>query len=427
MKKTFLLSLQILCVLFAARAQITLDECRRLAREHYPEIRQYALIERSADYTLSNARRAWLPQLALSGQATWQSDVPGFPRQMTGFFAQQGLDMPGLNKDQYKVQLELSQTLWDGGKSRADRAVAEAEAAESQRSVDVDLHALDGRIDDLYFGILLLDARVAQADLTIGLLRSNLDKIRALQRNGVAMPSDADAIEAEMLTVGQQRSQLEASRDSYRRMLELFIGQSLSGEGLALPEVAEPTRSEPMRPEQQLFDARLERLTAQERLVKTATRPRLGLFAQGYYGYPGLDYFGSMMNADWSWNALIGVRMTWNIGAYYTKRNTLEKLRTARQQIEVQRDVFLFNNRLEVADETGEIARLRRALADDDRIVALRRSVREAAESKLRNGVIDTNDLLQKITDEDTAAAARSAREIELVKTIYELKHTINQ
>ena len=89
--------------------------------------------------------------------------------------------------------------------------------------------------------------------------------------------------------------------------------------------------------------------------------------------------------------------------------------------------VFLFNNRLEVADQTGEIARLRRALTDDDRIVALRRSVREAAESKLRNGVIDTNDLLQKITDEDAAAAARSAREIELVKTIYELKHTINQ
>lgn len=427
MRKTSLLLLSLFCCLFAAKAQITLDECRQLAHRHYPEIRQYALIQRSTDHTLSNARRTWLPQIAFTGQATWQTDVPGFPRQMTGLFAQQGLDIPGLNKDQYKVQLELSQTLWDGGKSRADQAVAEAEATESQLSVDVDLHALDGRIDDLYFGILLLDARMAQADLTLGLLRSNLDKVRALQRNGVAMPSDADAIEAEMLTVGQQRSQLEASRDCYRRMLELFIGQSLSGKQLVLPEVAEPAHKEPMRPEQQLFDARIERLTAQERLVKTATRPHFGLFAQGYYGYPGLDYFGSMMNADWSWNALIGVRMTWNIGAYYTKHNTLEKLRTARQQIEVQRDVFLFNNRLEVSDETSEIARLRRALADDDRIVTLRRSVREAAESKLRNGVIDTNDLLQKITDEDTAAAARSAREIELVKTIYELKHTINQ
>ena len=57
----------------------------------------------------------------------------------------------------------------------------------------------------------------------------------------------------------------------------------------------------------------------------------------------------------------------------------------------------------------------------------LRRAVREAAESKLRNGVIDTNDLLRTITGEDAAAAARAAREIELLKAIYELKHTMNR
>ena len=166
------------------RAQITLDDCRRLAREHYPEIRQYDLIRRTADYTVSNARRAWLPQVSLSGQATWQTDVPGFPEQMTGLFAAQGLEIPGLRKDQYKVQLEVSQTLWDGGASRADQAVAEAESAVSQGAVDVDLHALEGRVDDLYFGILLLDERIAQTQVTIGLLRSNLDKVRALQIGG---------------------------------------------------------------------------------------------------------------------------------------------------------------------------------------------------------------------------------------------------
>lgn len=124
---------------------------------------------------------------------------------------------------------------------------------------------------------------------------------------------------------------------------------------------------------------------------------------------------------------MIGVKMSWNFGAYYTKKNSLNKLRTAKRQVDVQREVFLFNTQLQTTAENGDIARLRKALADDDRIVALRRSVREAAESKLRNGVIDTNDLLRKITEEATAATARSAREIELVKTIYELKHTINQ
>lgn len=411
----------------SAGAQVTLDECRRLAREHYPEIRQYDLVRQTEQYTLSNARRAWLPQLSLAAQATWQTDVPSFPNALAGMLTQQGIDMPGMNKDQYKVALELNQTLWDGGKSGADKRIAQAEAAEQARSADVDLYALQGRVDNLFFGILLLDERIAQTRLTIDLLRSNLDKVRALQRNGVAMQTDADAVEAELLTVNQQLTQITASRESYRRMLEVFIGRSLGGEPLARPDVTEPRTFEPARPELALFDATADKLTAQERLVKSATRPHFGLFAQGYYGYPGMDYFQSMMSSDWSWNALVGVKMSWNFGAYYTKKNSLNKLRTAKAQVEVQRDIFLFNTRLQTTEENGDIARLRKALADNDRIVALRRSVREAAESKLRNGVIDTNDLLQKITDEAAAATARSAREIELLKSIYELKHTLNR
>lgn len=411
----------------SAGAQVTLDECRRLAREHYPEIRQYDLVHRTEEYTLSNARRAWLPQLSFAAQATWQTEVPSFPNALAGMLAQQGIDMPGMNKDQYKAALELNQTLWDGGKSEADKRIARAEAAEQARSADVDLYALQGRVDNLFFGILLLDERIAQTRLTLDLLRSNLEKVRALQRNGVAMQSDADAVEAELLTVNQQLTQVTASRDSYRRMLEIFTGRPLDGERLERPDASEPRSMESSRPELALFDATADKLTAQERLVKAATRPHFGLFAQGYYGYPGMDYFQSMMSPDWSWNAMAGVKMSWNFGAYYTRKNSLAKLRTAKEQVEMQREIFLFNTRLQTAEESGDIARLRKALADDDRIVALRRSVREAAESKLRNGVIDTDDLLRKITDEAAAATARSAREIELLKTIYELKHTINR
>lgn len=411
----------------SAGAQVTLDECRRLAREHYPEIRQYDLVHQTEEYTLSNARRAWLPQLSFAAQATWQTEVPSFPNALAGMLAQQGIDMPGMNKDQYKAALELNQTLWDGGKSEADKRIARAEAAEQARSADVDLYALQGRVDNLFFGILLLDERIAQTRLTLDLLRSNLEKVRALQRNGVAMQSDADAVEAELLTVNQQLTQVTASRDSYRRMLEIFTGRPLDGEQLERPDASEPRSMESSRPELALFDATADKLTAQERLVKAATRPRFGLFAQGYYGYPGMDYFQSMMSPDWSWNAMAGVKMSWNFGAYYTRKNSLAKLRTAKEQVEMQREIFLFNTRLQTAEESGDIARLRKALADDDRIVALRRSVREAAESKLRNGVIDTDDLLRKITDEAAAATARSAREIELLKTIYELKHTINR
>ena len=426
MKKIVILCSCLLTV-YVAGAQPTLDECRRLAREHYPEIRQYDLIRQTKEHTLSNANKSWIPQVAFAAQATWQTAVPTLPDALTGMLSQQGVAIPGINKDQYKIALELNQTIWDGGKTKADKRIAEAEAEEQNRATDVDFHTLEGRVDNLYFGILLLDERVRQTRLTIELLRSNLEKVRSLERNGVAMQTDADAVEAELLTVGQQLTQIEASRASYRQMLEIFIGKELGEQQLILPDTEQPVSYDNARPELALFDAKIEKLTAQEKLVKASTRPRFGLFAQGYYGYPGMDFFESMMSSDWSWNAMIGVKMSWNFGAYYTKKNSLNKLRTAKRQVDVQREVFRFNTQLQTTAENGDIARLRKALADDDRIVALRRSVREAAESKLRNGVIDTNDLLRKITEEATAATARSAREIELVKTIYELKHTINQ
>lgn len=421
----------ILSILFAGFsasvfAQMTLETCQELAREHYPEVKQYDLIRLTEQYDLSNAARAWLPQLSLSAQATWQNEVPEFPEALSGMLSRAGVTIPGLKKDQYKVGLELNQTIWDGGKSNADKRLARTEAAEQRAMTDVDLYTLKKRVNELYFGILLLEEKLSQTYRTIALLESNLDKMRSLVTNGTALASDADAVEAELLTVRQQATQIEASRTSYRKMLELFIGEPLQG-NLLRPEFEEMATTELTRPELALFDARKKTLSAREALIKSSTRPKFGFFAQGYYGYPSMDYFASMMSNEWRWNLLTGIRMSWNFGAYYTKKNSLNKLRTAQQSIDLQRDVFRFETNLQVSQETGDITRLRKTLADDARIVSLRQSVREAAESKLRNGIIDTNDLLQKITDEAAARSAQSVHEIELLKALYELKHTINQ
>lgn len=421
----------ILSILFAGFsasvfAQMTLETCQELAREHYPEVKQYDLIRLTEQYDLSNAARAWLPQLSLSAQATWQNEVPEFPEALSGMLSRAGVTIPGLKKDQYKVGIELNQTIWDGGKSNADKRLARTEAAEQRAMTDVDLYTLKKRVNELYFGILLLEEKLSQTYRTIALLESNLDKMRSLVTNGTALASDADAVEAELLTARQQATQIEASRTSYRKMLELFIGEPLQ-ENLLRPEFEEMATTELTRPELVLFDAKKNRLAAQEALIKSSTRPKFGFFAQGYYGYPSMDYFASMMSNEWRWNLLTGIRMSWNFGAYYTKKNSLNKLRTAQQSIDLQRDVFRFETDLQISQETGDIARLRKTIADDARIVSLRQSVREAAESKLRNGIIDTNDLLQKITDEAAALSAQSVHEIELLKALYELKHTTNQ
>lgn len=426
MKRTHLLTILALLMVFCSSAQ-SLDECRRLAREHYPEIRQYDLIDATEQYNLSNAARAWIPQVMFSAQATYQSATPTYPEAFNAILEANGVEMAGIRRDQYKVALDVSQNIWDGGQSKANREIAEAEAKEQRSRVDVTLYDLQSRVDNLYFGILLLDEREAQTETLIELLESNLKRMQTYYNNGVAMQADVDAIEAELLTARQTLGQVESSRASYRRMLEVFIGKPLASDKLERPAMVDLKSRTSARPELALFDAQESKIEAQRRAINSSVMPRFSAFAQGYYGYPGMDMFKSMMSAEWTLNAIVGIRMSWNIGAFYTKRNNLDKLNTAQQQVAVQRDIFLFNSEMQTTQEDGEIVRLRKAVEDDDRIVELRRRVRMAAESQLENGVIDATELLRKISDETTATLNRSTHEIELLQTIYRLKTTLNQ
>lgn len=405
----------------------TLEECRQLAREHYPEIKQYNLISQTEQYNLSNAAKAWLPQIALSGQATYQSATVTYPEALQGMLTTNGVDMTGIRKDQYKIGVDVSQNIWDGGQSKATKAIAKAEAIEQRTRTDVSLYDLNSRIDNIYFGILLLDERVEQTNSLIKILESNLARMQTYVKNGVAIQSDVDAIEAELLTAQQTLEQIKVSRECYRRMLELFIGQQISDNKLERPAMPEITSRVSLRPELALFDAQTNKIEAQRKAINTSIMPRISAFAQAYYGYPGLDMFKSMTSSAWTPNAIAGLRVSWNIGAFYTKENDLKKLDLAQQQIAVQRNVFLFNTQMQTTQDDGEIIRLRKAITNDKRIVELRHSIRIAAESKFENGTIDATDLLAKIADETSALLNQNIHELELLQTQYRLKTTLNQ
>ena len=401
-------------------AQITLEQCRTKAREHYPAIQQYVLVEQTRELTLSNAYSSWLPQILVGAQATWQTAVATFPEMLTNMMKAQGIDIPGIRKDQYQVSVQVDQALWDGGQSKAQRELAEARALEQSGQVDVDMYALEGRIDELYFGILMLDSRIAQSDVMISLLKSNWEQAKTMVRGGVALQSDADVIEAEILQAGQSQSSLRSARDTYRQVLELFIGEPLP-ETLERPSM--PSQHVTLRPELALLDAKIGTLTAQEELVKTSILPRVSLFAQGWYGYPGLDMFKSMTSADWTWNAIVGIRMNWNISALFTRNNQLQQISTAKSLAEVQKDLFSFNTRVQSIGLDADISRLQSQAAEDGRISELRRSIRQGAESKYRNGTITATELLKSIADEAAAEATAESHSLELLKTAYESRH----
>ena len=426
MKRIILLILSTL-ILLSANAQLTIERCQQLARENYPLIRQYGLIEQSSKYTLDNIKHSWLPQVNLSAQATYQNETPSFPDQMKAMLATSGLEMKGLAKDQYRVQLDVNQKIYDGGKASSERALSEAQDLEQKAQTDVDLYSLNKRVNDLFFGVLLMDDRIKQTDMTLDMLNGNLDKLQSHVRNGVATSADESMLRAEIMTVEQGKTTMEWNREAYKHMLEILIGEQLGGRSLVRPNNMEPGAKTINRPELRLIDAKIGTLNAREKAINASVLPVISAFGQAFYGYPGYNTFENMLNHKWSLNAMVGVRATWSLSSLFDRKNNLSKLTTARQQAELQRDVFLLNTRLEVSHENDEISRLRELIASDATIVGLRRNVRLAEESKLRNGVIDIHRLVERITDENTAAQSQIIHSIELLKTIYDLKNTINQ
>ena len=427
MKK--LLIVTMLSVLVQAQAQ-TLEECQKAAERNYPMIRQYDLIAKTTDLTVSNIQKGWLPQVSASAQATLQSDVTAFPDQIQQAYQTMGIDMKGLRKDQYRVGVDIQQTVFDGGAISSQKAIAREQGSVQTAQTEVSIYQVRKRVNEMYFSLLLVDEQmVLNRDLQ-ELLAQNEKKLASMVKGGTAAESDYLNVKAERLNVVQQMTGLEAQRTALSRMLSTFCGIAVTTVEKPVQSAAvaqQPTQqSTQLRPELRAIDAQLRLTDAQERALDAALMPKLGVFAQGFYGYPGYNLFEDMMNRKWSLNGMIGARLTWNIGALYTRKNDKAKLNAQRSMFNVQRDVFLFNNQMEQIQQNEDIARYQKLMADDDEIIRLRSSIRKTAESKLQHGIIDVNDLVREINAENAARVQQSVHEIQMLKEIYDLKFTTN-
>ena len=404
----------------------TLEECQRAAEQNYPLIRQYGLIEKTTQLTLANIQKGWLPQVSATAQATYQSDVASWPEGMTSMMKGMGIDMKGLKKDQYRVGVDISQTVYDGGAISSQKQIAQEQEQVQLAQTEVSLYQVKKRVNEMYFSLLMLEEQMQLNRDLQELLSGNERKLESMVKRGTAAESDWLNVKAERLNVMQQATTLESNQKMLMEMLSTFCG--LEVKDVQKPDGASLLAStEGQRPELKLFDAQLRLAEAQEKSLNAALKPRFGLFAQGYYGYPGLNMFEDMMRHQWSWNGIIGARITWNIWALYTRKNDKAKLQQQRLLTESNREVFLFNNRLEQIQQNQEIARYRKLMTDDEEIIQLRANVRKAAESKLAHGIIDVNDLVREINQENAARVQQKMHELEMLKQIYDNAYTKGQ
>ena len=405
----------------------TLDECQQAAEKNYPLIQQYGLIEKTTRLTIVNIQKGWLPQVSAQAQATYQSDVTAWPNEMKTMMSGMGIDMQGLTKDQYRVGIDVQQTIYDGGVIGSQKRIAREQGKVQTAQNEVNIYHIRKRVNEMYFGLLLIDEQIKLNNDLQTMLAGNENKLESMTKRGTAAESDLQSVKAERLNAVQKATELASQKQMLQRMLSTFCGMEVTE--VRKPQVKADgggVMAENRRPELKALDAQLSVLNAQEKALNAALMPKVGVFAQGFYGYPGMNMFEDMMRHKWSWNGIIGARISWNIGALYTHKNDKAKLQLQRNMTENSREVFLFNNYLDQIQQNEDIARYQKLMAQDGEIISLRQAVRKAAESKLAHGIIDVNDLVREINQENAACVQQSVHEIEMLKEIYDNKYTTN-
>lgn len=422
--KKIMISLALIMLSSVSWAQ-TLEECQQAAEKNYPLIKQYGLIAKTTQLTVKNIQKGWLPQVTASAQATYQSAVTAWPESMLTMYQQMGLNMKGLRKDQYKIGVDLQQTIYDGGAISSQRNIAQQEGKVQEAQTETNLYQVRRRVNEMYFSLLLLNEQIQLNEDVQALLQSSEKKLSAMVKGGTAAASDLDNVRAERLSVEQQNENLKQQKLMLQRMLSVFCGLKVNNTQKPAPiQIASSVNN---RPEIRLYNSQLELTEAKEKALDTQLRPKLGLFAQGFYGYPGLNMFEDMMNRKWSLNGIVGVKLSWNVSAFYTHKNDKARLNAQREMIENAREVFLFNNRLEEIQQNENINRYQTMMKSDNEIIVLRTNVRKAAESKLAHGIIDVISLLREINNENAAKTQQSIHEIDMLKEMYNLKYTNNE
>lgn len=422
--KKIMISLALIMLSSVSRAQ-TLEECQQAAEKNYPLIKQYGLIAKTTQLTVKNIQKGWLPQVTASAQATYQSAITAWPESMQTMYQQMGLNMKGLRKDQYKISVDLQQTIYDGGAISSQRNIAQQEGKVEEAQTETNLYQVRRHVNEMYFSLLLLNEQIQLNEDVKTLLLSSERKLSAMVKGGTAATSDLDNVRAERLSVEQQNENLKQQKQMLQRMLSVFCGFEVNNTQKPKPiQIASLVNK---RPEMRLYNSQLELTEAKEKALDTQLRPKLGLFAQGFYGYLGLNMFEDMMNRKWSLNGIVGVKLSWNVSALYTHKNDKARLSAQREMIENAREVFLFSNKLEEIQQSENISRYQTMMKSDDEIIVLRTNVRKAAESKLTHGIIDVISLLREINNENAAKTQQSIHGIDMLKEMYNLKYTNNE
>lgn len=421
MKNSFLMTLVLLVAFGGAYAQeVSLEDLLQKAKTHSPQSETLPLIQQAADAQLKMLNGNYLPQAGINGQATWQSDVTSI-----------NISLPGVSilpppKDQYKITLDLNQSLYDGGMVAKQKELTKAQQLSEEKKVLTDLQQIDEQVSNLYFGILLSIKQKANAKLMLSEINDKIEKAQAGLANGVAIRANVLNLQAKKLELEQQIVDIANRKLSAVQALTLLTGQPIDVSGnFAEPSLMTLALEENKRLELDFLDAQANTLKASEGVIRAKTMPKLGLFATTGYGRPALNFLAR----DFKPYFIGGAQLKIPLSQLYNNSSSqeIQQLKINQLKIDKQKENFLLISDIRKSNQVNEIDRLKAQIESDKELIGIREQIRKVADAQLENGIITASDYLTELNKEDIAKQALALHEVQLIQAKQTLKLILGQ
>jgi outer membrane protein TolC len=320
----------------------------------------------------------WYPQLQLSGEISYQSDVPSVPVSIPG------ASVPAAPKDRYRLNLNVQQLIWDGGRTASERENLKID----QRLRDLDLlKARDERVRrvrKIYFSIVKARVQIKQLENTLSTLEERVKEIQIAVEAGAALSLKKNQIKAEQISLLQQKKQIERRLEGDLQNLAKLTQLDLSKEDVF--KLPEPIRNTTAKAES---NTQIKYLTQQQKsilqqknLISPDLKPKVTAFGTVGYANPGLNMFED----NFSEYAVGGISMSWNIWDWGKTKHRKAVISHQAKLIDQQKrrtsdQIETLIHEIEVA-----ISALDEIIEEDEQIIQLRNEILNQIESQWKAG-----------------------------------------
>jgi outer membrane protein TolC len=409
MKKSISILLLILFVSFQSFGQekLILDSCRSQAKQNYPKLKQVDLLQKINDLKEKNNQSVYLPQIDLKGQATYQSAVTEINIPIPG------IQMPSMSKDQYKLYLDLKQTIWDGGISKTKNELEKASLETDMQKLEVEAYQLNGLVDAYFFNLMIIRQNEQVLSSQIEVLGQQITKLDNAFKQGAARQKDYEKLLAERIMMQQKQIELVSKRESVIDVLSVITGEKLNPNAEPqLPESKILDKGMKNRPEYKLFELQQKQLFASDQLLTSSRNPMFFGFGQAGYGRPGLN----MLSNNFDSYYMVGVGLSWRVIDWQNSIRNKKINGYQREVIGTIQSDFEQKLQMQLADATKQISNLKQLIVSDEELVDLRKKISIQAASELENGVVTSADYLNDLNAETVARINYETHKIQLVQ-----------